>query len=88
MTYLSMLDDSQSELLGGGFASGDRTFILGFSLTSLKQTYDINQRNKVTNNVQAPGSGSGSGWSRGGGGGSPLYAASVSNYLQNIALIG
>jgi hypothetical protein len=90
MTYLSMLDDSQAELLGGGFASGDRTFILGISYTSLSQRYDISQRNNVENNVQAPGTGSGWGWSRGGGsgGGSPLYAASVYNALQNIAIVG
>ena len=88
MTYLSMLDDSQSEQLGGGFAAGDTTFILGFSLTSLKQTYDITQSNKAINNVQTPALGSGNGLSRWGGGGSPFYAASVSNYLQNIAVVG
>jgi hypothetical protein len=90
MTYLSTLDDSASEIIGGGFGFGDRTFILGISLTSLYQRYDIAQGNTVTNNVQTPAMGSGSGWSRGGGsgGGSPLYAASVYNSLQNIALVG
>ena len=86
MTYLSALDDSTSEMIGGGFGSGDRTFVLGISLTSLYQRYDINQGNQVTNNVQAPPMGSGSPWSRGGG--SPLYAASVYNALQNIAIVG
>ncbi len=90
MTYLSTLDDSASEIIGGGFGLGDTNAIIGISLTSLRQSYKIIQKNDVTNNVQTPAMGSGSGWPRGGGsgGGSPLYAASVYNALQNIALVG
>jgi hypothetical protein len=96
MTYLSVLDDSASEIIGGGFGLGDTNAIIGISLTSLRQSYKIIQKNDVANNVQTPASGSvlpfswggGSGGSGGSGGGSPFYAASVANYLQNIAIVG
>ena len=93
MTYLSVLDDAASEIIGGGFGLGDTNAIIGISLTSLRQSYKIIQKNDVANNVQTPASGSVSPFSWGGGsggsgGGSPFYAASVANYLQNIAIVG
>ena len=78
MTCLSMLDDSQSEMIGGGFGFGDTTTIVGISLTSLRQTYNVSQFNAVSNNVvSAPAFL-----------GAPLVAASITNSLSNIALIG
>jgi hypothetical protein len=91
MTYLSVLDDSASEIIGGGFGSGDKTFILGISLTSFKKITRIEQENNVDNNIGMPGSGSGwGGWNQSGGsgGGSPFLAASVYNSLSNIAFVG
>jgi hypothetical protein len=78
MTYLSMLDDSQTELIGGGFGLGDTTTVVGISLTSLKQTYNVKQFNSVANNVVSAPSFKGA----------PLVAASITNSLSNIALIG
>jgi hypothetical protein len=78
MTYLSMLDDTQSEMIGGGLGFGTTTTIVGISLTSLRQTYNVNQFNAATNNVvSAPAFL-----------GAPLVAASITNSLSNIALIG
>ena len=75
MTYLSMLDDSQSELIGGGLF--DTTAILGISLTTLRQTYNVNQNNTVNNTVRSAPSFFGA----------PLVAASITNSLSNISLI-
>ena len=88
MTYLSTLEDSQSELIGGGYASlpsygsrpyggGDTTTILGISLTSLKQTYNVSQANVVTNTVTTSPSFFGA----------PLNAASIWNSVGNTSLI-
>ena len=88
MTYLSTLDDCQSELIGGGaatlptlgsmpFGGGDTTTILGISLTSLKQTYNVTQSNKVTNYVATSPSFFGA----------PLNAASIWNSVGNTSLI-
>ena len=78
MTYLSMLDDTQSEMIGGGWGLGDTTTIVGISLTSLRQTYNVSQFNTATNNVVSAPSFLGA----------PLVAASITNSLSNIALIG
>jgi hypothetical protein len=78
MTYLSMLDDSQSEMIGGGLGFGTTTTVVGISLTSLRQTYNVNQFNKATNNVVSAPSFLGA----------PLVAASITNSLSNISLIG
>jgi hypothetical protein len=78
MTYLSVLDDSQSEMIGGGWGLGDTTSIIGISLTSLTQSYNVQQYNTAVNNVvSAPAFLA-----------SPLVAASITNSLSNIALIG
>jgi hypothetical protein len=77
MTYLSLLDDSQAEMIGGGWGLGDTTSIIGISLTSLTQSYNVNQLNSAVNNVvSAPAFLA-----------SPLVAASITNSLSNIALI-
>jgi hypothetical protein len=78
MTYLSMLDETQSEMIGGGLGFGTSTTIVGISLTSLRQTYNVNQFNAATNNVVSAPSFLGA----------PLVAASITNSLSNIALIG
>ena len=78
MTYLSMLDDTQTEMICGGWGLGDTTTIVGISLTSLRQTYNVNQFNAATNNVVSAPSFLGA----------PLVAASITNSLSNISLIG
>ena len=78
MTYLSVLDDSQSEMIGGGWGLGDTTSIIGISLTALTQTYNVNQFNQAVNTVVSEPSFFGA----------PLVAASITNSLSNIALIG
>jgi hypothetical protein len=83
MTYLSTLDDCQTELIGGGFAytpfgGGDTTTIVGISLNLLKQSYDVKQVNKVTNYVVTAPSLFGA----------PLNAASIWNNVGNTSLIG
>jgi hypothetical protein len=78
MTYLSLLDDSQSEMIGGGWGLGDTTSIIGISLTAVTQTYNVDQFNSAVNTVVSQPSFFGA----------PLVAASITNSLSNIALIG
>jgi hypothetical protein len=75
MTYLSMLDDSQSELIGGGIF--DITNILAINFTPLTKTYAVNQANNSANNVT-----SGQSFL-----GLPVVAASIQTSMSNIALL-
>jgi hypothetical protein len=65
-------------MIGGGLGFGTTTTIVGISLTSLRQTYNVSQFNGATNNVVSAPSFLGA----------PLVAASITNSLSNIALIG
>ncbi|MCX5939404.1 MAG: hypothetical protein NTW02_14710 [Cyanobium sp. LacPavin_0920_WC12_MAG_62_9] len=75
MTYLSMLDDSQSEMIGGGIF--DVTTILALSFAPITRNYNVGQANNAVTNVI-----SGQAFL-----GSPLVAAQVTSVLSNTALL-
>jgi hypothetical protein len=76
MTYLSMLDDSQSEIIAGGLGDTN-TAVLGFSLNLLNQFKNVAQTNTITNTItSAPALLS-----------APLVAASIVNSVTNLAVL-